>query len=468
MGRKKKLPFIENLEITGFAAEGKSIARYNNLVVFVSGLVPGDVADVQIVRKRKKYMEGRAVKIIKKSNDRVIPFCSHFGMCGGCKWQLLSYEKQLLYKQQQVSDQLQRIAKVPLPEIQPIIGSEHQQYYRNKLDYTFSATRWLNDEEIRSENENIDRRALGFHLPGKFNRVVNIDTCYLQPNESNLIRNRVREFTLKENYDYYHHESYTGLMRNLIIRNTNLGEWMVIVVFQHDDTEKIQSLMNMLASEFPFITSLLYMVNPKMNDTTHDLDYHVFSGRDHILEYLDGLTFKIGPKSFFQTNTPQALALYRLALKLAELKGDELVYDLYTGTGTIANFIAPHCQHVIGIENVAEAIDDARVNSELNKIHNTTFFAGDIKDIMNEEFLTEHGHPEVIITDPPRTGMHSTVVETIIKAAPKKIVYISCNPATQARDIQLLGERYQVTVVQPLDMFPHTHHVENVVRLDLL
>ena len=466
MGRRKNLPLIENLEITGFAAEGKSIARYNNLVVFVSSLVPGDEADVQIVRKRKKYLEGRTVKIIKKSNDRVTPFCSHFGMCGGCKWQILSYEKQLAFKQKQVADQLQRIAKTELPEISPIIGSKHQQYYRNKLEYTFSSSRWLSDEEIKSGTEIEDRRALGFHLPGKFDRVLPIETCYLQHDLSNEIRNRIREFTIQNDYEYYNQREHTGMMRNLIIRNTQKGEWMVIIIFAHDDPEKIESLMSMVASEFPSITSLLYVINTKKNDTINDQDILLFAGRDHIFENLGELTFKIGPKSFFQTNSLQAFELYKTALRFAYLKGEETLYDLYTGTGTIANFVASHCKKVVGIENVPDAIADARINSEINKIKNTEFIAGDIKDTLTPEFVEKYGHPEVIITDPPRAGMHEDVVKTIIETAPERIVYISCNPATQARDIQLMSQGYKVTAIQPVDMFPHTHHVENVIRLD--
>ncbi len=466
MGRRKKLPVIEDLEITDFAAEGKSLARFNNIVVFVQGMVPGDIADIQITRQRKKYMEGYAVKLKKESDDRMVPFCSHFGTCGGCKWQILAYEKQLMYKQQQVSDHLHRIAKVSVPEIKPIIGSQNQQFYRNKLEYTFSSSRWLNDEEIKSGVEFIDRRALGFHLPGKFDRILNIDKCYLQHDFSNQIRNKVREFTIENNYDYYNQRSNSGLMRNLIIRNSGMGEWMVIVVFQNDDRDKIIPLMNLLKSEFPSITSLLYVINPKLNDTINDLEIHLYSGRDHIFEKLNGLIFKIGPKSFFQTNTAQTLELYKLALKFAKLNGNEFVYDLYTGTGTIANFIAPHCKKVIGIESIPDAIENARINSEINKIKNTSFIVGDIKDVLNQDFFTKYGLPEVIITDPPRMGMHANVVEAIIEAAPKRIVYISCNPATQARDIQLLGDNYEVNIVQPVDMFPHTHHVENVVRLD--
>lgn len=466
MGRRKNLPLIENLEITDFAAEGKSLARHDNMVVFVKGLIPGDVADVQVTRKRKKYLEGYSVALKKESKYRVEPFCQHFGVCGGCKWQILSYEKQLAFKQKQVADQLQRIAKIKLPEISPIIGSKHQQYYRNKLEYTFSSGRWLSNEEIKSGAEIDDRRALGFHLPGKFDRVLPIETCYLQDDLSNKIRNRIREFTLQNGYKYYNQREYAGLMRNLIIRNTHQGEWMVILVFACNDPEKIESLMSMVASEFPAVTSLLYVINTKKNDTISDQEILLFSGRDYIFEKLGELTFKIGPKSFFQTNTLQAFELYKIALEFADLKGEETVYDLYTGTGTIANFVASHCKKVIGIENIQEAIADAQVNSEINKINNTEFITGDIKDTLSQEFVKKYGQPDVIIADPPRAGMHEGVVKTIIETAPERIVYISCNPATQARDLQLLNQHYKIKAIQPVDMFPHTHHVENVVRLD--
>ena len=466
MGRKKKLPLISNLEIIDFAAEGKSIARLDNMVIFVKNLVPGDIADVQITRHRRKYMEGIAVELKKRSEERTAPFCSHFGTCGGCKWQILDYKKQLIYKQREVSDNLQRIAKVPLPEINPIIASHRQQFYRNKLEYTFSANRWLNDEEVISGKEISDWRALGFHLPGKFDRVLNIVKCYLQSDFSNQIRNRIREFTLKNSYSYYNHRNNSGLMRNLIIRNSSLDEWMVIVIFAHDDKEKIQVLLDLIENEFPSITSLQYVINPKLNDTINDLDIRLFAGRDHIFEKLGGLKFKIGPKSFFQTNTEQALELYKVALRFADCKGDELVYDLYTGTGTIANFIASSCNKVIGIDTVQDAIDDARINSEINHIKNTIFNSGDSKDILNPEFISKYGRPDIIITDPPRNGMHPAVIEAIKVILPERIIYISCNPSTQARDIRLLSNSYTVKCIQPVDMFPHTHHVENVVRLD--
>jgi len=465
VGRKKNLPLIENLEIIDITSEGQSIGKHENIIVFVPGLIPGDIVDVQIKRKRKNYMEGFATALRKSSDQRIDPFCSHFGVCGGCKWQNLPYTQQLFYKQKQVIDNLQRIGKVELPKICPIIPSEKQQYYRNKLEFTFSETRWLNESEIKSKAEITDWRALGFHIPGKFDRVLQIEKCYLQDDISNTIRNEVRDFTGRNNYSYYHQRENSGLMRNLIIRNTLLGEWMVIVVFQFDEREKIALLMEHIATHFPFITSLLWVINPKRNDTLFDLKHQLFAGRDHIFEELDGIRFKIGPKSFFQTNSTQAHELYRKALQFAELTGNEIVYDLYTGAGTIANYIARKCKRVVGIEFVKEAIADAEVNSQLNEIENTRFFAGDIKDILCPEFFSVNGRPEVMITDPPRAGMHDKVIQSILETMPDRIVYVSCNPATQSRDINLLSELYCVTAIQPVDMFPHTHHVENVVQL---
>lgn len=466
MGRKKKLPVIERLEITDLAAEGKSIGRVNEMVVFVPGLIPGDIADVQITRKRRNWMEGYAVTLHKASADRIDAFCKHFGLCGGCKWQHLPYEKQLYYKQKQVRDNLERIGKTEIPEIRPILGSEKQRYYRNKLEYTFSESRWLTPEEIQGEEAISDRRALGFHIPGKFDRILNIERCYLQEERSDSLRNAIREFTLENDYSYYHQRGNAGLMRNLIIRNTSLDEWMVIVVFREEIRDKIAALMDHIREGFPFITSLNYVINPKLNDTIHDLEVTCYAGRDHLFETLGGLKFKIGPKSFFQTNTLQAEQLYRHALEFAGLTGEETVYDLYTGTGTIANYVAGHAKKVIGIEYVADAIANAEVNATLNGIQNIRFFAGDMKDVLTDDFFKQQGSPDVVITDPPRAGMHADVVNAILKAGPEKIVYVSCNPATQARDIQLMNEQYRVAVIQPVDMFPHTHHVENVVRLD--
>lgn len=467
MGRKKKLPLLEHIEITDVAAEGKALAKVEDMVVFVSGLVPGDIADIQINRKRKNYMEGFVVKLQKPSSIRIEPACQHFGVCGGCKWQHLPYEKQLFYKQKQVEDNLQRIGKIDLPVIDPILGSQLQYDYRNKLEYTFSATRWLSDEEIKSDQEIADRRALGFHIPGKFDRVLGIEKCHLQKDLSNRIRNRVKEFTLQNNYSFYHQRNNEGFMRNLIVRNTTLGEWMVVLVFNEKEEFLIRNLMEHLSDNFPEITSLMYVINPKMNDTIHDLEVSLYSGRDHIFEELDGLRFKIGPKSFFQTNSQQALELYRVTKSFADLTGDEVVYDLYTGTGTIAAYLAKDCKKVVGIENIEAAITDAKINAEINGIENVLFYVGDMKDVLHDAFIQENGPPDVIVTDPPRAGMHADVINAILGAAPRRIVYVSCNPATQARDIQLLSEKYKVTRIQPVDMFPHTHHVENVVRLDL-
>ncbi|MBN2522588.1 MAG: 23S rRNA (uracil(1939)-C(5))-methyltransferase RlmD [Bacteroidales bacterium] len=467
MARRKKLPLIKNLEIIDIADEGKAIGKTDNMVVFVKGLVPGDIADIQIKKKRKKYLEGIVIRLVKQSDLRITPFCRHFGICGGCKWQNLTYEKQLYFKQKQVADNIQRIGQLEMPELYPILGSDKQQYYRNKLEYTFSNIRWLENDEIHSGCEFKDRKALGFHIPGRFDRILHIDTCYLQNDLSNKIRNEISVYTKRENYSYYDQTKFEGLMRNLIIRNTELNEWMVIVVFQKNESSRIEKLLKHIDSEFPEITSLMYVINSKVNDTIHDLDVHLFSGRDHIYEQMGDLKFKIGPKSFFQTNTMQAYKLYEIVKKFAELKGNEIVYDLYTGTGTIANFIASECKRVIGLEYVEDAIQDAITNSECNNIRNTTFFAGDIKDLLTEKFVKKHGTPDIMITDPPRAGMHSDVLHSILKLQPYRIVYISCNPATQARDIHILRNKYKLKAIQPVDMFPHTHHVENVVQLGL-
>ena len=467
MARRKKFPIIEKLEIVDIADGGKAVGKSDEMVVFVKGLVPGDIANVQIYRKRKKYMEGNVIDIVKQSNFRVKPFCSHFGICGGCKWQNLSYEKQLYFKQKLVENNIQRIGHIEIPEIHPIIGSEEQKSYRNKLEYTFTNTRWLDDEEIKSEQEIDDRRTLGFHIPGRFDRVLHIDTCYLQDDLSNKIRNAVREYTMAENYSYYDQRQNVGFMRNLIVRNTEFGEWMVIVVFNEHNKTLINKLLTHIQGKFSEITSLMYVINSKVNDTIHDLKVHLFSGRDFIYEQLGDLKFKIGPKSFFQTNTNQALVLYKIAEKFADLKGNEIVYDLYTGTGTIANFLARQCKTMIGLEYVDEAIRDAETNAEINNIKNASFFTGDIKDLLSESFTKDHGLPDIIITDPPRAGMHPDVVQSILDIQPQRIVYISCNPATQARDINILSEKYTLAAIQPVDMFPHSHHVENVVQLDL-
>lgn len=463
--KKKELPVVEQVEITDVAAEGKAIARIDELVVFVPFVAPGDIVDLQLYRKKHKYAEGRVLRIHKYSEDRVEPFCSHFSVCGGCKWQHLPYEKQLFYKQKQVTDNLIRIGKIPLPEISPIKASTKTRFYRNKLEFTFSNKSWLTREEMQSRDTFECRNALGFHIPGMFDKVLDIKKCWLQDEISNDIRLSIRRFSLENDYPFFDLREQTGLMRNIIIRTSSTGEIMLIVVFYENDHEKINALMSHLAGEFPQITSLLYIVNQKANDTITDQTVHVFRGRDHIFESMEGLRFKIGPKSFYQTNSEQAYELYKVARDFAGLTGNELVYDLYTGTGTIANFVSGNARKVIGIEYVPEAIEDAKENSAINGIDNTLFFAGDMKDILTQKFINEYGRPDVIITDPPRAGMHDDVIKTILFASPDRIVYVSCNPATQARDLSLLDEKYKVMKVQPVDMFPHTHHVENVVLL---
>jgi len=459
------MPLLEKVRITDIGAEGNALARVDNLVVFVPMLIPGDVVDIRVIKKRKKYLEGRVVKFHEYSSDRIEPRCVHFGVCGGCKWQHLPYHLQLQYKGNQVRDNLTRIGKIDLPEINPIIGSSEVFLYRNKLEYTFSDKRWLTKEEVGSGNKYEKEDALGFHIPGQFDKVLDIKECHLQPEPSNSIRNAVREYARKNNLQSFALREQKGFLRNLVIRNSLEGKVMVIVVFFHDDIEKREGLLDFLASEFPQITSLMYVINSKRNDSLNDQNPILYKGDNHLVEEMNGLKFRIGPKSFYQTNTKQALELYRIAKDFAGLSGKEIVYDLYTGTGTIANFIAGSVDKVIGIEYVDEAVKDAKINSEINNIRNTFFFAGDMKDVLSGQFLKVNGKPDVIITDPPRAGMHEDVVKTIATAAPDKIVYVSCNPSTQARDILLLSEDYQVTSVQPVDMFPHTHHVENVVLL---
>lgn len=466
MARKKKeLPLIENVEIVDVAAEGKAIAKVDDLVVFIPYVVPGDVIDLQITRKKNKYAEGKPVRFISYSPNRTEAFCEHFGICGGCKWQVLPYAEQLKYKQKQVEDNLTRIGKIELPDIHHILGSEKTQFYRNKLEFTFSNKKWLTLEQINSGESFDNMNALGFHIPGMFDKVLDIDKCWLQEDISNQIRNFIRQYCYDKNYTFFDLRNRGGLMRNLIVRTSTTGELMVIVVFYDDEKEQQEDLLTAVATQFPQITSLLYIVNQKANDTITDQDVLVWKGNDCIYEEMEGLKFKIGPKSFYQTNSEQAYNLYKIARDFANLSGDELVYDLYTGTGTIANFVAGKAKKVIGIEYVEDAILDARVNSQINKIDNTLFYAGDMKDILTQDFINEHGRPDVIITDPPRAGMHDDVIKTILFAEPDRIVYVSCNPATQARDLSLLDEKYKVERVQPVDMFPHTHHVENVVLL---
>lgn len=467
--KKKELPLLEKVTITDVAAEGKAVAKVNELVVFVPYVVPGDVVDLQVKRKKNHYAEAVAVKFYEKSPLRVEPFCSHFGVCGGCKWQCLSYEEQLRYKQKQVFDNLTRIGKVELPEFRPILGSEKTRFYRNKLEFTFSNKRWLTEEEVKQDVKYDQMNAVGFHIPGAFDKVLAIDKCWLQDDISNQIRNAVRDYAYAHNFPFFDLRSQEGLLRNIMIRTSSTGELMVVLqckVTGDDDRRKMEEILQFMADTFPQITSLMYVINNKCNDTIGDLDVEVFKGNDHIFEEMEGLRFKVGPKSFYQTNSEQAYNLYKVAREFAGLTGNELVYDLYTGTGTIANFVARQARKVVGIEYVPEAIEDAKVNSALNGIDNTLFYAGDMKDILTNDFIAEHGRPDVIITDPPRAGMHNDVIDVILAAEPKRIVYVSCNPATQARDLQLLDGKYKVTAVQPVDMFPHTHHVENVVRLD--
>ena len=445
------------------------MAKVNELVIFVPYVVPGDVVDLQVKRKKNHYAEAVAVKFHEKSPLRTEPFCSHFGVCGGCKWQCLSYEEQLKYKQKQVFDNLTRIGKVELPEFRPILGSEKTRFYRNKLEFTFSNKRWLTEEEVKQDVKYDQMNAVGFHIPGAFDKVLAIDKCWLQDDISNQIRNAVRDYAYAHNFPFFNLRTQEGLLRNIMIRTSSTGELMVVLQCKVTDDEgrrKMEEILQFMADSFPQITSLMYVINNKCNDTIGDLDVEVFKGNDHIFEEMEGLRFKVGPKSFYQTNSEQAYNLYKVAREFAGLTGNELVYDLYTGTGTIANFVARQARKVVGIEYVPEAIEDAKVNSALNGIDNTLFYAGDMKDILTNDFIAEHGRPDVIITDPPRAGMHNDVINVILAAEPKRIVYVSCNPATQARDLQLLGGKYKVTAVQPVDMFPHTHHVENVVQLE--
>lgn len=470
MARKKKeLPLLEKVTITDVAAEGKAVAKVNELVIFVPYVVPGDVVDLQVKRKKNHYAEAVAVKFHEKSPLRTEPFCSHFGVCGGCKWQCLSYEEQLKYKQKQVFDNLTRIGKVELPEFRPILGSEKTRFYRNKLEFTFSNKRWLTEEEVKQDVKYDQMNAVGFHIPGAFDKVLAIDKCWLQDDISNQIRNAVRDYAYAHNFPFFDLRTQEGLLRNIMIRTSSTGELMVVLQCKVTDDEgrrKMEEILQFMADSFPQITSLMYVINNKCNDTIGDLDVEVFKGNDHIFEEMEGLRFKVGPKSFYQTNSEQAYNLYKVAREFAGLTGNELVYDLYTGTGTIANFVARQARKVVGIEYVPEAIEDAKVNSALNGIDNTLFYAGDMKDILTNDFIAEHGRPDVIITDPPRAGMHNDVIDVILAAEPKRIVYVSCNPATQARDLQLLDGKYKVIAVQPVDMFPHTHHVENVVQLE--
>ena len=478
MTRKKKpLPLLENIEITGYAAEGKALARVNDIVVFVPYAMPGDICDLQVKRKKHSFMEAEIARLVQPSPLRTTPFCQHFGVCGGCKWQHVPYDEQLRMKQQQVLEQLTRIGKVELPEFRPILGSQKTRYYRNKLDFGASNRRYLTNEEIANlppvTSQGVgakDVPAIGFHITGAFDKILPIEQCHLMDPLHNEIRNFIRDYAVNEGMTFFDLRQQTGLLRDVIIRNSNSGEWMVIVQFhfeQEGDQQQALTLLQHVADRFPQITSLLYLDNQKCNDTIGDQEILTFHGQDYITEQMEDLRFKVGPKSFYQTNTDQAHVLYSVVRELA-LDGSHpspLIYDLYTGTGTIANFVARKACKVIGIEYVPEAIEDAKVNSRLNGIDNTLFLAGDMKDVLSDDFINRHGRPDIIITDPPRAGMHPDVVKTILRAAPERIVYVSCNPATQARDLQILCEAYRVVAVQPVDMFPHTPHVENVVLL---
>jgi 23S rRNA (uracil1939-C5)-methyltransferase len=464
VGRKKQKPLYEGLRIEDIGSEGKAIARTGEMIVFTTFAVPGDVVDLQVTKRRSKYAEAIITKFHKYSDDRAVVFCEHFGVCGGCKWQILPYERQLFYKHKQVKDQLQRIGKIELPELFPILGSEKNTFYRNKLEFTFSNKRWLTNEELNSDIKNYD--ALGFHVPGLFDKIININKCWLQPEPSNKIRNFIYKYAIDKGLSFFSIKEKRGFLRTLIIRTTTTGEIMVILSFFFEDADVRNELLSSVQNEFPEITSLFYVINSKGNDTITDQNIELFYGREFILEQMEELKFKIGPKSFYQTNSEQAYNLYKVVRDFADLKEDDIVYDLYTGTGTIANFVAKFAKKVVGIEYVPEAIEDAKENSAINNITNTVFFDGDIKSVLNNDFYLKNGYPDIIITDPPRAGMHAGVVESIMISGARKIVYVSCNPATQARDIALLDSVYKVIKIQPVDMFPQTHHVENVVMLE--
>jgi 23S rRNA (uracil1939-C5)-methyltransferase len=463
--RKKNLPLLRNIAVTGIAAEGKSIAKHENIIIFLPFGAPGDIVDIQITGKRKNYMEGRIVKIHTRSGMRSEPFCEHFGVCGGCKWQHIAYRHQLEFKQQQVTDHFTRIGKLDFPVPEPIVPAPETEFYRNKLEFTFTNRRWLTEQEI-SGGENIpELRAAGFHIPGRFDRVIDINTCYLQEEPSNSIRLAVKNYAIEHGLDFFDLRKQQGFLRTLIIRTSSLGEVMVIIIFFHEDNFRQEGLLKHIKKNFPGITSLMYVINPKANDTIHDLDVKLFTGRDYILEEMEGLRFKVGPKSFYQTNSLQARQLYGIVRDYANPQNNEVIYDLYTGTGTIAAFMARYCKRVIGLEFLPEAVEDAEFNARLNKLNNLSFFSGDIKDMLTSDFIEKNGAPHTIITDPPRTGMHPDVVERILDISPGRIVYVSCNSATQARDLQLLDPVYRIERLRPVDMFPHTQHIESVALL---
>ena len=469
MGRKKTDKVIfENITVLDAGAKGVSVAKApEGQIIFIPNVVPGDVIDVQTLKKRKSYFEGRAIKFHSYSENRVKPVCEHFGSCGGCKWQNMKYEQQLFYKNQEVQNNLKRIGKIELPDFEPILGSKNQFFYRNKMEFGFSDTRWLTEKEIQSEDTTLSKKpALGFHIPRMWDKILNIETCHLQADPSNAIRNGVRDFAIKNEISFFNARNHTGLLRTLMIRTTSIGEIMILVQFFADNKKQRELVMNYLKDTFTEITSLQYVINGKPNDTIYDQDIILYNGRDYILEEMEGLQFSINAKSFYQTNSQQAFELYLITRDFAGLTGNEVVYDLYTGTGTIAQFVSQKAKKVIGVEAVPEAIADAKENAKRNKITNCEFYVGDMKNVFNDDFITQHGHPDVIITDPPRDGMHKDVVEQLLKIGADKIVYVSCNSATQARDLALMNEQYKVTRVRPVDMFPQTHHVENVVLLE--
>jgi len=469
MARKitDKIVFNDILVLNA-GAKGVSVAKApDGKVIFIPNVVPGDVIDIQTLKKRKAYYEGKAINFHKFSKDRIEPVCEHFGTCGGCKWQNMNYEKQLFYKNQEVYNNLKRIGKVDLPDFEPILGSKEQFFYRNKMEFGFSNARWMTDEEIRSGEEFENKNALGFHIPRMWDKILDINKCHLQQDPSNAIRNEIKEFAVKNELEFFNARNHEGLLRTLMIRTASTGEIMVLIQFYKEDKPKRELLLNFIAERFPEITALLYVINGKPNDTIYDQDVKLFKGREYILEEMEGLHFSINAKSFYQTNSTQAYELYKVTREYAGLTGKELVYDLYTGTGTIAQFVSKNALKVVGVEAVPEAIADAKENAKRNNISNCEFFVGDMKNVFNDQFINQHGHPDVIITDPPRDGMHKDVVAQILKIAPKKVVYVSCNSATQARDLALMDEMYKVTKVRPVDMFPQTHHVENVVLLEL-
>jgi 23S rRNA (uracil1939-C5)-methyltransferase len=469
MRKKNKKVVFENVEVIDAGAKGKTIGKApDGRVIFMTNTVPGDIVDIQTTKKRKSYFEGKAIHFHSLSDKRVTPECKHFGTCGGCKWQHMGYEHQLFYKQKEVENNLRRIGHLELPEVNPILGSKKQYFYRNKMEFSFSDSRWLSLEELQSDTIFEDKNALGFHIPGMWDKILDVEKCHLQADPSNSIRLETKDFAIKNDISFFNPRNQYGMLRTLMIRTSSIGEIMVLVQFLEDDQTKRDLLLEHLKETFPEITALLYVINPKQNDTIYDQEVICYSGRDHIFEEMEGLKFKINAKSFYQTNSEQAYELYKVTRDYAGLTGEELVYDLYTGTGTIAQFVAKKAKKVIGIESVPEAIKDAKANAKNNKIENTDFFVGDMKNVFNAEFIATHGTPDVIITDPPRDGMHKDVVQQILNIAPEKIVYVSCNSATQARDLELMKEVYKVTKVQPVDMFPQTHHVENIVLLEKL